>query len=99
MWTNIFPFMKRGISLQAGESKDLFFGFPKDKDLGELVLNYNDEYGNKYETRVLVDFKKRKIMSQSYKITKEVKYIPEKDRPRLVVHEKDLENYLNEESV
>lgn len=94
MWKDILPFRKKGISIQPGESKDLFFEVPKDKEIGELVLQYDDEYGNKYETRILVDLKDKKILSQSYKTTKNVKDIPEEDRPRLVVQEKDLENYL-----
>ena len=104
----MWPFKKKGIvnidnsnmlskmlsSIQPGESKDLFFEIPKDKEIEEIVLNYDDKYGNKYETRVLVNFKEKKIMSQSYKMIKKVKDCPEEDRPRLVVHEKDLENYL-----
>lgn len=92
----MWPFKKKGISIQPGESKDLSFEIPKDKEIGEIVLNYDDKYGNKYETRVLVNFKERKIMRQSYKMIKKVKDIPEEDRPKLVVDEKDLENYIKE---
>ena len=90
----MWPFKKKGISIQPGESKDLLFEIPKDKDIEELVLNYDDKYGNKYETRALVNFKERKIIMQNYKMTKKVKDIPEEERPKLVVDEKDLENYL-----
>jgi hypothetical protein len=90
----MWPFKKKGISLQPGESKDLFFEVPKDKKIGELVMTYDDEYGNKYETRAIVNVEERKIIRQDYKIIKNVKDIPEKDRPRLVVHEKDLENEI-----
>lgn len=90
----MWPFKKKGINIQPGESKDLFFDIPKDKEIGEIVLNYDDEYGNKYETIVLANFKERKITRQSCKMIKKVKDIPEKDRPKLVVYEKDLENYL-----
>ena len=93
----MWPLKKKGISIKPGESKDLFFEVPKDKEIGELVLHYDDEYGNKYETRVLVNLKEKKILSQSYKTIKNVKDIPEEDRPRLVVQEKDLENYLKEQ--
>jgi hypothetical protein len=96
MWKDILSFRKKGISIQPGESKDLFFEVPKDEEIGELVLHYDDEYGNKYETRVLVNLEEKKILSQSYKTIKNVKDIPEEDRPRLVVQEKDLENYLKE---
>ena len=89
----MWPFKKKGISVQPGESKDLFFDIPKDKEIGEMTLNYDDEYGNKYETRVLVNFKERKIIRQNYKITKKVKDIPEEERPKLVVYEKDLDRY------
>ena len=90
----MWPFKKKGISIKSGESKSLFFDIPKDKEIGEMVLNYDDEYGNKYETRALVNFKEMKIIKQSYKTTKNIKDIPEEDRPKLVLHEKDLENYL-----
>ncbi len=90
----MWPFKKKGVSIQSGESRDLSFEIPKDKEIEEIVLNYDDKYGNKYETRALVNFKEKKIMRQDYKMIKKVKYCPEKDRPRLVVHEKDLENYL-----
>lgn len=92
----MWPFKKKGVSIQPGESKDLFFEIPKDSEIGEIVLNYDDKYGNKYETRVLVNFKERKVINQNYDMIKKVKHCPEKDRPRLVVHEKDLEYYLKE---
>jgi hypothetical protein len=92
----MWPLKKKGISIQPGESKDLFFDIPTDKEIGEMVLNYDDKYGNKYETRILVNFKERKIIRQNYNMIKKVKDIPEKDRPKLVIHEKDLENYLKE---
>ena len=90
----MWPIKKKGVNIQPGESKDLFFDIPKDKEIGYIVLNYDDEYGNKYETRVLVNFKEMKILSQSYKIVRNVKEIPQKDRPKLVIHEEDLERYL-----
>lgn len=57
---NMWPFKKKGISIQPGEIKDLFFDIPEDKEIEEIVLNYDDEHGNKYETRVPVNFKKKK---------------------------------------
>lgn len=53
-------FKKKSISIQFGEIKDLFFDIPEDKELKEIVLNYNNENGENYETRVWVNFKKKK---------------------------------------
>lgn len=92
----MWPFNKKGVSIQPGESKDLFFDIPKDKEIGEIVLNYEDKYGNKYQTIALINFKERKIIRQDYKMTKKVKDCPEEERPKLVVDEKDLEYYLKE---
>ena len=89
----MWPFKKKGVSIQSGEGKYLSLEIPK-VEIGNIVLNYDDEYGNKYETIILVNFKEKKILRQSYNIIKQVKDIPEKDRPKLVVDEKDLENYL-----
>jgi len=88
----MWPLKKKGFNLQPGESKDLHFEVPRDKEIGELVLNYDDKYGNKYETRALVNIKERKIIRQSHKMIKKVKDIPEEDRPKLVIDEKYLEN-------
>jgi hypothetical protein len=93
----MWPLKKKSISLQPGESKGLFFEIPKDKKIGNIVITYDDEYGNKYETRALVNFEDRKIISQDYKIIKKVKDIPKEDMPKLVIHEEDLENYLEEQ--
>lgn len=93
----MWPFKKKGIDIQPGESKDLFFDVPNDKEIGEIVLGYNDEYGNKYETRILVNFIEKKIMKQSCNMIKKVKDIPEKDRPRLVVDEEYLESYIKKQ--
>lgn len=92
----MWPFKKKGVNIQSEDSKDLFFDIPKDKEIAEIVLNYDDEYGNKYETRVLINFKEMKIIRQSYEMIKKVKDCPEEDRPKLVIHEKYLENYLKE---
>ncbi len=89
MWS----FKKKGVNIQPGEGKYLSLEIPK-VEIGNIVLNYDDEYGNKYETRILVNFKEKKILKQSYNVIKQVKDIPEKDRPKLVIDEKDLENYL-----
>lgn len=91
----MWPSKKKGASIKPGESRDLSFETPKGGEIGEILLNYDDKYGNKYETRAIVNLKERKIIRQSYKMVKKVKDIPEKDRPKLVVYEEDLENYLN----
>lgn len=90
----MWPLKKKGISIQPGEGKHLSLDIPKDKEIGDIVLNYDDEYGNKYETRVTVNFKEKKVMRQNYKMIKKVKDIPEKDRPKLVIDGEHLENYL-----
>lgn len=56
----MWPFKKKNISIQPGEIKDLCFDIPEDKKIEEIILNYDDENGNKYETRVSVNFKKKK---------------------------------------
>jgi hypothetical protein len=89
----MWPFKKKGVNIQPGEGKYFSLEIPK-VEIGNIVLNYDDEYGNKYETIVLVNFKEMKILRQSHNIIKQFKYIPEKDRPKLVIDEKDLENYL-----
>jgi hypothetical protein len=93
----MWPLKKKGFSLKPGESKGLSFGVPKDKKIGEIVLTYDDKYGNKYETRALVNFEEMKIINQNYKIIKKVRDLPEGDIPKLVIHEEDLENCLKEQ--
>ena len=56
----MWPFKKESISIKPGEIKDLFFDIQEDKKIEEIILNYDDENGNKYETRVSVNFKKKK---------------------------------------
>ena len=56
----MWPFKKKSVSIQPGEIKDLFFDIPEDKKIEEIILNYDDENGNKYETRVSVNFGKKK---------------------------------------
>ena len=56
----MWPFKKKGINIQPGEIKDLFFDIQEDKKIEEIILSYDDENGNKYETRVSVNFKKKK---------------------------------------
>jgi len=48
----------------------------------------------KFSFGIKLNFKEKKILRQSYNIIKQVKDIQEKDRPKLVIDEKDLENYL-----
>ncbi len=56
----MWPFRKKSINIQPGEIKDLFFDITEDKEIKEIILNYDDENGIKYETRVSVNFKKKK---------------------------------------
>ncbi len=89
------PFKKKGVTIQPGEDKYFSLEIPK-VEIGNIVINYDDEHGNKYETRVLVNFKENKILEQSHHIVKKVKDIPENDRPKLVIDEEDLKNYLEQ---
>ncbi len=91
---------KKGVTIEPGETKDLSLVIPKGilkgKEIGEIVLNYDDKYGNKYETRVLFSFKEKRIIRQDYNIIKKVKDIPEEDRPKLIIEEKDLDKFLKD---
>ncbi len=88
----MWPFKKKGFDIKPGESKEISFDIPKNAKIAELTMNYDDKYGNKYETKVLVNFEEKKIMKQTYKTVKKIRDIPEKDMPKLVIQEKDLEN-------
>jgi hypothetical protein len=90
----MWPFRKKSIDIQPGEAKYFSLEIPSNVEIGNIILNYDDEHGNKYESKILVDFKDKKILRQSYRIIKQVKFIPEEDRPKLVIDEKDLEMYL-----
>ncbi len=56
----MWPLKKKSVRIQFGEIKDLLFDIPEDKEIKEIVLKYDDEKGNNYESRVWVNFKKRK---------------------------------------
>jgi hypothetical protein len=81
---------KKGINILPGDSKDLFLEIPKDKEIGEIVLNYDDKYGNKYETRALVNLKERKIIRQVFRKLKVIKDVGD-DIPKLVVDEDSID--------
>ena len=57
---------------------------------GYIHVDYDDEYGNTYETRVLVDLKKLKVLKQEYRIVKIVKDVGD-NIPKLVIDEKSLQ--------
>ena len=66
--------------------------------LGYIYLNYDDEYGNTYETRALVDFKKLKVLKQEYRIIKIIKDVGD-NIPKLVIDEKSLQMTMNAKNV
>jgi len=73
-----------------GQSKDISIPAPPpDTEKGYIVINYDDKYGNKYETRVLVDFKRMKILEQKFRKVKIVKDVGDKI-PILEIDEKSL---------
>jgi hypothetical protein len=90
----MWPFKKKGSTLQPGESAELNFEIPLDEEIGEIILKYDDKFGNKYETRALVNFKEKKIINQNSRMVKKVKDIPEEDSPKLVIDEEALESYF-----
>lgn len=81
---------KKGINLQPGESKEFYFKIHKDKEIGKIVLNYSDKYGNEFETSALINIRETKIIKQDFRITKKVKDCPEEDMPHLVIDEEDF---------
>lgn len=81
---------KKGINLQPGESKGFYFKIPKDKEIGKIILNYSDKYGNEFETSAIVNIKETKIIRQDFRITKKVKDYPEEEMPHLVIDEEDF---------
>lgn len=61
---------------------------------GYIHANYDDEYGNTYETRVLIDLKKLKVLKQEYRIVKIVKEVGD-NIPKLVIDENSLQMTMN----
>lgn len=56
-------------NLKPGEDAELVTIGPASpaRDLARITLNYNDEYGNEYQTIAIISWKKRKILRQEFK--------------------------------
>ena len=76
--------------IEPGQSKDVSIPAPPPgAEKGYIVFKYDDQYGNKYETRVLVDFKSMKILGQEFRKVEIVKDIGDKI-PVLEIDEESL---------
>lgn len=76
--------------IEPGQSKDVSIPVPlPDAEKGYIVLKYDDNYGNEYETRVLVDFKRMKILEQKFRKVKIIKDVGDKI-PILEIDEESL---------
>lgn len=75
--------------IKPGESAYIGGIVPKG-DFGEMVLNYGDKYGNEYETRVIINFKEKKIIKQEFKKLKVVKDIGD-NYPKLELDENSID--------
>lgn len=82
--------------IEPGESACMEVSIPmKAADgTGYIRMNYNDEYGNTYETRVLIDLKNLKVLKQEYRKVKIVKDVGD-NIPKLVIDEKSLQLTMN----
>ena len=87
----MFPFKKKDKhilkELQPGEGAYADFSISSGQEPKEIMITYDDKYGNKYETRALVNFKERKIIKQEVKMVKKVKDISDNERPKVVIDE------------
>ncbi len=76
--------------IEPGQTKDISMSVPPpNNEKGYIVLQYDDEHGNKYETRVLVDFKRMKVLEQKFRKVKIVKDVGDKI-PLLEIDEESL---------
>ncbi len=76
--------------IEPGQTKDVNISVPlHNAEKGYIVLQYDDEYGNEYETRVLVDFKRMKVLEQKFRKVKIVKDVGDKI-PMLEIDENSL---------
>lgn len=74
----------------AGESVQLSTPLPIGAETGKIVIGYDDEFGNKYETMAVLNFKERRIVKQEYKIIEKVKDLGEGEMPKLVIEEDSI---------
>lgn len=75
--------------IRAGESVQLSTPLPVDAEIGKIVIGYDDEFGNKYETMAVLNFKERRIVKQEYKIIEKVKDLGG-EIPKLVIEEDSI---------
>lgn len=76
--------------LRPGESAYAGGFIPKDADKAVITIDYDDEFGNKYQTLCTLDFKQRKIIKQEYRIIKKVKDIAD-NIPKLTINEDSIQ--------
>lgn len=80
--------------IEPKQSKDVNIPAPPpDVEKGYITLKYDDKYGNEYETRVLVDFKRMKILEQKFRKVKIVKDVGDKI-PILEIDEESLKTVM-----
>ena len=75
--------------LSPGESALCSGNIPKNVDRAVIKIDYGDKFGNKYQTLCTIDFTKRKVISQEYKIVKKVKDMGD-EIPKLVIDEDNI---------
>lgn len=73
--------------LEPGEGREI--SIDPIGDIAEIVMNYDDKHGNKYETRATINFKERKIISQVFKKLKIVKEVGDK-HPKIMIDKKAM---------
>lgn len=80
--------------LGPGESAFAKVSIPAGAERGYITLDYEDEYGNTYQTRILVDFKKLKIIKQEFRKVKIVKDVGN-NIPILGIDEESLQMLIS----
>lgn len=73
-----------------GKGHDFVFTDAFSDTKKEVIQTYDDEHGNKYETRATVNFKERKIIKQEFKKLKVVKDVGDK-HPKILIDEKVID--------
>lgn len=90
--------MEKIDKLKPGERADVSIPVFIAKGKKYIYLNYGDEYGNTYQTRVLVDFDKLKVLKQEYRKVKVVEDVGD-NIPILEIDEESLQMVMNTKDV
>ena len=83
---------KPGLKIAPGKTGGISLPLPLDAkgaDKVRVVLQYEDEFGNEYETEIFFYLKTRKI-KQEFRVVKKVKDLPAGDEPKLVLDENSI---------